>query len=61
MSAGKDAIPMWKENIAWKKSAPEPVTCWGCNWKGPAYELLVEPDNQTMYCPQCGTSGWVFD
>jgi hypothetical protein len=30
---------------------------------GTAGELLIEPDggNQTLWCPQCLTNGWVWD
>jgi hypothetical protein len=60
MSAGPDAIPMWQENAKWKQNAKEPVQCYGCEWKGQAYDLLCEADSQTLWCPQCRSTNWVF-
>lgn len=39
------------------------VTCDACNWKGGTAELLgIDPDeDQTMWCPRCGSIGWMYD
>ena len=63
MSAGDKAIPL-KEMV--HKADPNAEVCdWGftcdCGYKGEAGELLVEEDDTTMWCPQCGTAGWIWD
>lgn len=37
-----------------------PVECEGCGWEGTVDELLCVDDEETLWCPQCGTSGWVY-
>lgn len=36
-----------------------------CGWHGLMGELLVDPDDKnpdsTMWCPECNTSGWIYD
>lgn len=55
----QDGKPMTTEEIM----ALPTVTCEGCGWKGHTTDLLcVDPDeNTTMWCPQCGTSSWLYD
>jgi len=55
-------IPLRIENPEWLKNNWK-ATCQdeACGWRGPVHDLLVEPDNSTMYCPQCGTANWVYD
>lgn len=60
MSAGKNAIPLIEENPKWKDSLPF-FTCSGCGYQGKGHELLCEEDSDTLYCPQCGTAGWIWD
>ena len=60
MSAGPNSIPLWKESIEWKTDPAGRVWCQGCNWKGQHYELLCEPDEETVWCPQCKGPGWSF-
>ena len=58
MSAGEHDIPLWKENIAWKTDPIGPVKCQGCGWRGQHDYLLVEPDDETTWCPQCKCPGF---
>ena len=39
------------------------VHCPACGWRGETVELLgVDPDEDpTLWCPQCGTSGWEYE
>lgn len=36
-----------------------------CGWRGSIAELLEDPDDplpaSTMWCPQCNTTGWVYE
>lgn len=60
MSAGKNAIPLAQD----VENPPDlGFTCQdeNCGYRGKAGELLVEPDNTTMYCPQCGNANWWWD
>jgi hypothetical protein len=59
MSASKTAIPLSEENPDWLNNHTK-VRCTGCNWRGELHQLLCEPDNETVYCPVCETSGWVW-
>lgn len=61
MSAGVNAIPLWKEDINIKQDLKDISASCPCGWHGPAYDLLCEPDNATLYCPTCQTSGWTYD
>jgi len=36
------------------------VRCESCGWHGRVYELLAVDEEETLWCPQCGTSGWVY-
>lgn len=64
MSAGKDAVPMKDEcanypnagGLLWRVACQDE----DCQWVGVVGELLVEPDNSTMYCPQCRTANWIY-
>ena len=58
MSAGKQAIPLAQENPDWKEH-PERVLCVICQWQGFHHELLCEPDEETVWCPQCRGSRWI--
>ena len=60
MSAGPKAIPLSEENPNWEKDHPGQVECYGCRWEGQFYELLCEPDEETLWCPQCKASGWAY-
>ena len=59
MSAGDKAITLAEENPNGY------VFNWGftceCGYRGVAGELLVEPDDTTMWCPQCRCAGWIWD
>lgn len=59
MSAGNNAIPLIKENVNWKDKLPS-FTC-ECGYHGKGHELLCEEEETTLYCPQCGTAGWIWD
>lgn len=63
MGAPDDAKPIWKENAAWLDCDWQ-VTC-PCGWHGCVYDLLGvdrdEDDTNTMWCPQCKTTGWFYD
>ena len=61
MSAGKNAIPLIKENPEWETIGLPSFTCQGCGYQGKGHELLCEDNETTMWCPQCGTAGWVWD
>ena len=62
MGAGPKAIPLYEENSEWKKSlSATTFTCQGCNYHGFGYELLCEDDEDTLWCPRCGTAGWAWD
>ena len=41
------------------------VHCDGCGWRGSVVDLLEDPDDSdprsTMWCPQCGSTGWIYD
>lgn len=45
------------------RRVPPPVRCDGCGWRGVVTELLgVDPEEQqTLWCPRCGTSGWTYE
>ena len=60
MSAGKNAIPLEEENIEWRSAGLPSFTC-ECGYSGAGHELLCEEDETTLYCPQCGCAGWVWD
>lgn len=60
MSAGKDAIPLIEENPAWKDKLPGFI-CNGCGTRGKGHDLLCEEDDTTLWCPNCGTSDWIWD
>ncbi len=59
MSASDKAITLAEDNPNWK-TCHWAFTC-ECGCKGEAWELLVEEDNTTMYCPQCRNAGWIWD
>ena len=67
MSAGPKAKPIGKEG--WENSDGNPTTdlpaftCQeeSCGYKGTADELLVEDDDDNMYCPVCGLMYWIWD
>lgn len=59
MSAGPNAIPLREENPEWGGLDLSDFKC-ECGYTGKAYELLVEPDNDTMYCPVCKTTAWIW-
>lgn len=67
MSAPNDAITLeeYADHADWGMANAKHLTfeCTGCGYKGAAGELLTEPEgsNQTLWCPQCRTSGWVWD
>lgn len=68
MSAGPNAKPIGKENWTDEKGNPVPperlpsFTCeHGCGYQGTADELLGEENEDTLYCPVCGTAGWIWD
>ena len=62
MSAGKNAIPLWKENPEWKNSKIGKIKCQNeaCGHICEGYELLSEPDSDMLYCPICRTAGWKY-
>jgi len=31
-----------------------------CGWKGVVDDLLGVDDEETLWCPQCRTTGWVY-
>ena len=59
MSAGDKAITLAEENPNWKECDWR-FTC-DCGYQGIAPELLVEEDDTTLWCPQCRTTGWIWD
>ena len=59
MSAGKNAIPLSEENPEWLKTDIPDFKC-DCGYIGKGHELLVEEDNDTMYCPMCTTAAWIW-
>lgn len=61
MSAGKDAIPLSEENPNWENSGLPDFTCETCGYHGKGYELLCEPDDDTLWCPNCGLASWIWD
>lgn len=67
MSAPKDAKPLGTAGWHDKDGKPvDPKTlpkckCQGCGWRGSVTELLGTDDDETMWCPQCGTASWVYD
>ena len=36
------------------------VGCVGCGWVGSFDELVGVDDEDTLWCPRCGCSGWVY-
>ncbi|NQT04168.1 MAG: hypothetical protein HQ580_19235 [Planctomycetes bacterium] len=58
---------LFKENPDWKKhnvTVSCPKDSGGCGWKGRIHELLVDAvdmENNTMWCPQCTSAGWVYN
>lgn len=34
--------------------------CRACGKTGRASELCAEDDNETLYCPRCGTADWMW-
>ena len=70
MSAPDNAKPLGTDGweVAGEKLTPEEalrnlptVTCEGCGWKGHVTELVAVPDEETLWCPQCGGSCWIYD
>jgi len=69
MSAPDHATPIGQgeaQLVDAKTGKPSPwpgAYCEGCGWRGSVAELLgVDPDEDTtLWCPQCGTSGWVYE
>jgi hypothetical protein len=61
MSAGPKAKPLAEENKEWLKCDWSFICEYGCGYSGLAHELLAEEDEDTLYCPQCGTAGWIWD
>lgn len=67
MAAPDHAYPIGKpardggkpEEIAAVESLPE-FQCLGCNHVGKGEHLLGVNDEETMWCPRCRTSGWVW-
>lgn len=43
-----------------RKKLPK-VKCQGCGWSGGIWELLAVDEEETMWCPLCKTSGWIYD
>lgn len=64
MSAPKDAKRLDAHASAEKKKdyKLERVKC-SCSWSGHLGELLCEEqgDDETLWCPQCRTSGWDYE
>lgn len=69
MSAGKDAKPIGLNGWLIKgrdisadevKSSLPGVSC-DCGWNGGLWELLEEDGSETIWCPQCRTSGWEYE
>ena len=42
--------------IPWEKA--EKIEC-GCGFRGRLGDLLAN-DDDTMWCPRCGSSGWMY-
>ena len=60
MSAPKHAVPLREENPDWS-NVKATITCQGCGWHGEVADLLCVDKSETLWCPQCRTSGWVYD
>jgi len=70
MSAPKKSYPVGKPaerddrgralDAHGKPIPPQPVTCGGCGWKGDMLDLLGCDDENTLWCPLCGSSTWSF-
>ena len=59
MSAPENARPIGKPP---NDSEDLPTfECMGCGYKGGGEELLGVDDQETMWCPICKTSGWVWE
>lgn len=60
MSAPDHAIPLSKENVDWETANLSDFKCFGCGYKGKGCELLCVDESETLWCPICRTSGWVW-
>ena len=60
MSAPDNAIPLKEENPDWAGQLPG-FHCPACNYSGMGEELLCTDDDDTLWCPMCRTSGWIWD
>lgn len=56
MSTPKDA---YRIGDYLTKSIKIKVEC-HCGWHGIVDDLLGSDDEDTLWCPQCGTSGWIY-
>jgi hypothetical protein len=43
-----------------KPIPPQPMTCTGCGWNGDVLDLLGCDEEETLWCPMCGTSAWTY-
>lgn len=60
MSAPDHAIPLSEENPNWKKEKGFPDFKCPCGYEGRGHELLCVDESETLWCPVCRTSGWVW-
>ena len=60
MSASDHAVPLYEENAESKTAGLSDFKCLGCGYKGKAGELLCVKEEDTLWCPICRTSGWVW-
>lgn len=63
MSAPDDAITLKEELADWPENLDELRFKCPCGYRGMAEELLVDSTGRedTMWCPVCRLSGWVWE
>lgn len=61
MSAPENAIPLSEENPEWTGCDLPSFTCTCCEYEGEGHELLCVEDNDTLWCPICGSVDWIWD
>ena len=60
MSAPEQAKPLGLKGWENKSQGQTKVKCQGCTLHGKLGDLLSVDDDETLWCPQCRSSAWIW-